>query len=171
MLIGTFCTLLTAAGLGVAFLVAKRRRYATALRVAAFSLLPVGLAMTGVVRFVLNMTFNPVAWAGLGVIGLAVLIFFVAGFADRRRLLGHRGHPEEARHMTRPSKERIPAQMRCVDRGEAGRCVMITATWRTSPGSSTLPIPRSGPTRPTVPPLTPVIRRPGAACSRSRSRR
>lgn len=84
MLIGTFCTLLTAAGLGVAFLVAKRRRYATALRVAAFSLLPVGLAMTGVVRFVLNMTFNPVAWAGLGVIGLAVLIFFVAGFADRR---------------------------------------------------------------------------------------
>ncbi|MGW0981018.1 hypothetical protein ACWD33_09315 [Streptomyces xiamenensis] len=84
MLIGTFCTLLTAAGLGVAFLVAKRRRYATALRVAAFSLLPLGLAMTGVVRFVLNMTFNPVAWAGLGVIGLAVLIFFVAGFADRR---------------------------------------------------------------------------------------
>ncbi|MEV8116309.1 hypothetical protein AB0O69_15645 [Streptomyces xiamenensis] len=84
MLIGTFCTLLTAAGLGVAFLVAKRRRYATALRVAAFSLLPLGLAMTGVVRFVLNMTFNPVAWAGLGVIGLALLIFFVAGFADRR---------------------------------------------------------------------------------------
>ncbi|MFD7509357.1 hypothetical protein ACFV5N_08435 [Streptomyces sp. NPDC059853] len=85
MLIGTFCALLSAAGLGVAFLVAKRRRYATALRVAAFALLPVGLAMTGVVRFVLNMTFNPVAWAGLGVVGLAVLLFLSAGLADGRR--------------------------------------------------------------------------------------
>jgi hypothetical protein len=84
MLIGTVCTLLSAAGLGVALLIARRRRYALALRTAAVALLPVGLAMTGVVRFVVNMTFNPVAWAGFGVLGLAVLMFLSARLADGR---------------------------------------------------------------------------------------
>ncbi|RBM23972.1 hypothetical protein [Streptomyces sp. PT12] len=84
MLIGTVCTLLSAAGLGVAFLVARRRRYALALRTAAVALLPVGLAMTGVVRFVVNMTFNPVAWAGFGVLACAVLLFLSGRLADGR---------------------------------------------------------------------------------------
>jgi hypothetical protein len=84
MLIGTACTLLSAAGLGIAFLVARRRRYALALRVAAISLLPVGLAMTGVVRFVVNMTFNPVAWAGFGVLACAVLLFLGGRLAEGR---------------------------------------------------------------------------------------
>ncbi|WP_326600071.1 hypothetical protein [Streptomyces sp. NBC_01803] len=84
MLIGAVCTLLSAAGLGVALVVARRRRFALALRVAAVALLPVGLAMTGVVRFVLNMTFNPVAWAGCGVLGCAVLLFLVGRFAEGR---------------------------------------------------------------------------------------
>ncbi|MFD5316235.1 hypothetical protein [Streptomyces sp. NPDC127098] len=84
MLIGTACTLLSAAGLGVALLVARRRRYALALRTAAVALLPVGLAMTGVVRFVVNMTFNPVAWAGFGVLGLAVLLFLSGRLAEGR---------------------------------------------------------------------------------------
>lgn len=84
MLTGTVCTLISAAGLGLAFLVARRRRYAAALRVAAVALLPVGLAMTGVVRFVLNMTFNPVAWAGFGVLGLSVLLMLAARLPERR---------------------------------------------------------------------------------------
>ncbi|ONK15689.1 hypothetical protein [Streptomyces sp. MP131-18] len=84
MLIGTACTLLSAAGLGIAFLVARRRRYALALRAAAVALLPVGLAMTGVVRFVVNMTFNPVAWAGFGVLACAVLLFLSGRLAEGR---------------------------------------------------------------------------------------
>lgn len=84
MLISTACTLVSAAGLGVAFLVARRRRYAAALRVAAVALVPVALAMTGIMRFILNMTFNPVAWAGFGVLGLAVLMFLGARLADRK---------------------------------------------------------------------------------------
>ncbi|MGP4110925.1 hypothetical protein ACTWP5_08430 [Streptomyces sp. 4N509B] len=84
MLIGTVCTLISAAGLGVALLVARRRRYAAALRIAAVALLPVGLAMTGVVRFVVNMTFNPVAWAGFGVLAVAVLMFLSARLAEGR---------------------------------------------------------------------------------------
>ncbi|MDT0308815.1 hypothetical protein RM780_17865 [Streptomyces sp. DSM 44917] len=90
MLIGTVCTLLSAAGLGAALLVARRRRYALALRVAAVALLPVGLAMTGVVRFVVTMTFDPVAWAGFGVLGTAALLFLTG------RLASGRGRPAPA---------------------------------------------------------------------------
>lgn len=84
MLIGTFCTLLSAAGLGVAFLVARRRRYAAALRIAAVALLPVSLAMIGVVQLLRRLTFDPVAWAGLGVLGAAALMFLAARLADGR---------------------------------------------------------------------------------------
>ncbi|WP_059008465.1 hypothetical protein [Streptomyces specialis] len=90
MLIGAVCTLLSAAGLGAALMVARRRRFALALRVAAVALLPVGLAMTGVVRFVLNMTFNPVAWAGVGVLGCAALLFLAGRLAERRGAGGGR---------------------------------------------------------------------------------
>ncbi|GAA1895127.1 hypothetical protein GCM10009716_01250 [Streptomyces sodiiphilus] len=115
MLITTACAVISAAGLGIAFLVARRRRFATALRVAAVSLLPVGLAMTGVVRFVLNMTFNPLAWAGFGVLALAVLMFLGARFADRR---GHgtarppaasAGEPAQALPATRERPGGAPA--------------------------------------------------------------
>ncbi|UED83061.1 hypothetical protein [Streptomyces profundus] len=89
MLTGIACTLLSAAGLGISLLVAKRRRYAAAMRLAAVSLVPVGLAMTGILRLIINMTFNPVAWAGVGVLGFAVLLFLSARLADR----GGRGQP------------------------------------------------------------------------------
>ncbi|MDT0268937.1 hypothetical protein RM844_21855 [Streptomyces sp. DSM 44915] len=85
MLTGLACTLLSAAGLGVSLLVAKRRRYATAMRLAALSLVPVGLAMTGILRLIINMTFNPVAWAGVGVLGFALVLFVSARLADRGR--------------------------------------------------------------------------------------
>ncbi|GAB2906065.1 hypothetical protein [Streptomyces mayteni] len=96
MLIGTACTLLSAAGLGISLLIARRRRYALALRTAAVALLPVGLAMTGVVRFVVNMTFNPVAWAGFGVLALAVLLFLSGRLADGRGA-AREGRSEERR--------------------------------------------------------------------------
>ncbi|WP_052850785.1 hypothetical protein [Streptomyces avicenniae] len=106
MLIGTACTLLTAAGLGISFLVARRRRYATALRLAALSLLPVGLAMTGVVRFVVNMTFNPVAWAGFGVLAFAVLLFLSGRLADGR------GRPAKATAQAPAPAADLPAGRR-----------------------------------------------------------
>lgn len=79
------CTVLSAAGLGAAFLVARRRRYAPALRIAALALLPAGLAMTGVVEFVIGMTVDPVVWAGFGVLSLSALLFLGARLADRAR--------------------------------------------------------------------------------------
>ncbi len=84
MLIYAVCGTLTAGGLWFAYRSFRRRRYATGLRTASVALLPMGLAMTGVVRFVLNMTFNPLAWAGVALVGLAVVLFMVARALDAR---------------------------------------------------------------------------------------
>ncbi|RKN12686.1 hypothetical protein [Streptomyces radicis] len=116
MLIGTVCTLLSAAGLGVAFLVARRRRYALALRTAAVALLPVGLAMTGVVRFVVNMTFNPVAWAGFGVLACAVLLFLSGRLADGRGRGAAAGSAPEVRAVPGGATPSLPGS-----RGAGGK--------------------------------------------------
>ncbi|TDC74743.1 hypothetical protein [Streptomyces hainanensis] len=108
MLIGTACTLLSAAGLGISLLIARRRRYALALRAAAVALLPVGLAMTGVVRFVVNMTFNPVAWAGFGVLALAVLLFLSGRLAEGRGA-SRESRPEPAAPSALPASRRSGA--------------------------------------------------------------
>ncbi|NJQ16128.1 hypothetical protein [Streptomyces bohaiensis] len=100
MLIYAVCGTLSAAGLWFAYRSFRRRRYATGLRTASVALLPMGLAMTGVVRFVLNMTFNPIAWAGIALVGLAVVLFLVA------RALDARGVPDGG---SGPSPEQRPA--------------------------------------------------------------
>ncbi|MGO4753376.1 hypothetical protein AB4212_33010 [Streptomyces sp. 2MCAF27] len=47
MLTDTVCAAASAAGLAVAFVTAYRKRFLAATRIAAYALLPVGLAMTG----------------------------------------------------------------------------------------------------------------------------
>ncbi|WP_227870150.1 MULTISPECIES: hypothetical protein [Streptomyces] len=84
MMIYAVCGTLTAAGLWFAYRSLRRRRYATGLRTASVALLPMGLAMTGVVRFVVNMTVNPIAWMGFGAVGLSVALFFTARMLDAR---------------------------------------------------------------------------------------
>ncbi|WP_207958301.1 hypothetical protein [Streptomyces sp. YIM 98790] len=84
MTIYAVCGTLTAAGLWFAARALRRRRWAAGLRTAAVALLPIGLAMTGVVKFVVNMTVNPIAWLGFGVLGGAVLLMLVAGLVESR---------------------------------------------------------------------------------------
>ena len=52
MLTTTVCAAVSAAGLGIAALTAYRKRFLAATRIAAFSLIPIGLVMTGVVDWV-----------------------------------------------------------------------------------------------------------------------
>ncbi|WP_435837932.1 hypothetical protein [Streptomyces chrestomyceticus] len=114
MLSSTICTVVSVAGLGIAALTAYRKRFLAATRVAAFSLVPVGLAMTGVIDWLTGVVFKPVVWAGFGVLALSVVLFMIARMAERHSLkagggrkerraggglLRHRGHPEEARHL------------------------------------------------------------------------
>ncbi|MFH8345431.1 hypothetical protein [Streptomyces sp. NPDC018045] len=86
MLSSTICTVVSVVGLGVAALTAYRKRFLAATRVAAISLVPVGLAMTGVIDWLTGVVFKPVVWAGFGVLALSVVLFMIARVAERHGL-------------------------------------------------------------------------------------
>ncbi|WP_410539286.1 hypothetical protein [Streptomyces sp. KL2] len=95
MLTTTVCAALSAAGLAVAFLTAYRRRFAAATRIAALSLVPVGLAMSGllgmfgeiggaVASWASGLVLEPTVWAGFGVLAAALVLYVVGRAAGRR---------------------------------------------------------------------------------------
>ncbi|MDJ0464847.1 hypothetical protein [Streptomyces sp. H27-C3] len=84
MLAETVCSAVSAAGLGVAAITAYRKRFLAATRIAAYSLVPVGLVMTGVVEWVSGIAFKPSVWVGFGVLGLAWLLFMTTRAVERR---------------------------------------------------------------------------------------
>lgn len=96
MIAETVCSAVSAAGLGIAAVTAYRRRFLTAARVAAYSLVPIGLVMTGVVEWLADTAFSPVAWAGFGVLGVAWVLFMTTRAVERRRG-GTRKQRKEAR--------------------------------------------------------------------------
>lgn len=109
MLTTTVCAALSAAGLAVAFLTAFRRRFAAATRIAAFALVPVGLAMSGLVglagrigravgSWTADLVLKPTVWAGFAVLAVAFVLYVIGRFAGRRsrRKAAATGGPREA---------------------------------------------------------------------------
>lgn len=84
MLAETICSAASAAGLGIAAVTAYRKRFLTATRIAAYSLVPVGLVLTGVVEWVAGIAFKPSIWLGFGVLGLSWLLFMTTRAVERR---------------------------------------------------------------------------------------
>jgi hypothetical protein len=85
MLAETVCSALSAAGLGIAAVTAYRKRFLAATRIAAYALVPIGLVMTGAVKWLVDTAFSPTAWAGFGVLGVAWLLFMTTRAVERRR--------------------------------------------------------------------------------------
>jgi len=85
MIAETVCSAVSAAGLGIAVVTAYRKRFLAATRIAAYSLVPIGLVMTGVVEWLADTAFSPTAWAGFGVLGLSWLLFATTRSVERRR--------------------------------------------------------------------------------------
>jgi hypothetical protein len=85
MIAETVCSAVSAAGLGIAVVMAYRKRFLAAARIAAYSLVPIGLVMTGVVGWLSDTAFSPTAWAGFGVLGAAWLLFAGTRAVERRR--------------------------------------------------------------------------------------
>ncbi|TXS03540.1 hypothetical protein EAO73_22975 [Streptomyces sp. col6] len=75
---------MSAAGLGIAAVTAYRKRFLTATRIAAYSLVPVGLVLTGVVKWVSDIAFKPSVWLGFGLLGVAWLLFMLTRAVERR---------------------------------------------------------------------------------------
>ena len=84
MIAETVCSAVSAAGLGIAAVTAYRKRFLAATRIAAYSLVPVGLVMTGVVGWLADTAFSPTAWAGFVVLGGAWLLFMTSRAVERR---------------------------------------------------------------------------------------
>jgi hypothetical protein len=90
MIAETICSAVSAAGLGIAAITAYRRRFLAATRIAAYSLVPIGLVLTGAVEWVVDTAFSPSAWLGFGLLGGAWLLFMTTRFVERRSGLGTR---------------------------------------------------------------------------------
>ncbi|CAL9374143.1 hypothetical protein SUDANB58_00912 [Streptomyces sp. enrichment culture] len=100
MIAETVCSAVSAAGLGIAAITAYRRRFLAAARIAAYALVPVGLVMTGIVDWLADTAFSPMAWAGFGVLGASWLLFATTRAVERRRA-GTRKERKAARSAAR----------------------------------------------------------------------
>ncbi|MBO7937295.1 MULTISPECIES: hypothetical protein [Streptomyces] len=85
MIAETVCSAVAVAGLGIAAVTAYRKRFLSAARIAAYSLVPLGLVMTGIVEWLADTAFSPTAWAGFGVLGAAWALFATTRAVERRR--------------------------------------------------------------------------------------
>ncbi|GAA2593118.1 hypothetical protein [Streptomyces axinellae] len=120
MLTTTVCAALSAAGLAVAFLTAWRRRFVAATRIAAFSLVPVGLAMSGLAglggkigkafgTWAGDLVLKPTVWAGFGVLACAVLLYVIARAAGGRASAGDGRKERRAAARAERSRAKEPA--------------------------------------------------------------
>jgi hypothetical protein len=84
------CVGLTAAGLVVSYFIWRRRGVRPAIRMGAWSLVPLALYLTGsillvgrigsaVVQFAQSFVFSPKTWSGVVLLGVTVLILLVTG--------------------------------------------------------------------------------------------
>ncbi|MFD0384565.1 hypothetical protein ACFQ2B_27030 [Streptomyces stramineus] len=85
MLISTICAAVSAAGLGIAVLTAYRKRFLTATRIAAYALVPIGLVLTGIMKWITDLVFKPGVWLGFGVLALSAALFATTRAVERRR--------------------------------------------------------------------------------------
>jgi hypothetical protein len=91
-----FCVGLTLLGLIASWAAWRRRGLAAGTRGVAWSLLPVSLYLTGLLRllwdvvksvstWVTHLIFSPSVWAGVALFGLSVVLYVVSGIARSRR--------------------------------------------------------------------------------------
>jgi hypothetical protein len=91
-----FCAGLTLLGLIASWVAWRRRGLAAGTRGIAWSLLPVSLYLTGLLKvlwdivesvsnWVVHLVFSPTVWAGVALLGVSVVLYVVSGLARSRR--------------------------------------------------------------------------------------
>jgi hypothetical protein len=117
MIAETVCSAVSATGLGIAAVTAYRKRFLAAARIAAYSLVPVALVMTGIVGWLADTAFSPTAWAGFVLLGGAWLLFATTRAVERRR----GGTRKERRAAARAAREGAVAPAAASTLGPAAR--------------------------------------------------
>jgi hypothetical protein len=74
----------TVLGLVGSWAAVRKRGVASGLRGAAWSLLPLGAYLTGLTKFLADLAFSPVKWAGVIVLGLGAVLYMTSGVMLRR---------------------------------------------------------------------------------------
>jgi hypothetical protein len=80
----TISMAVTVLGLVGSWAAAKRRGAASGLRGAAWSLVPLGAYLTGLTKFLSDLVFSPVKWAGVAVLALGGVLYATSGVMLRR---------------------------------------------------------------------------------------
>lgn len=80
----TISTAVTVLGLVGSWAVARKRGMASGLRGAAWSLVPLGAYLTGLTKFLSDLVFSPVKWAGVIVLALGGVLYMTSGVMLRR---------------------------------------------------------------------------------------
>lgn len=80
----TISLAVTVLGLAGSWAAAKRRGAASGLRGAAWSLVPLGAYLTGLTKFLSDLVFSPVKWAGVIVLALGGVLYVTSGVMLRR---------------------------------------------------------------------------------------
>lgn len=135
---------LTAIGVILSYLAYRHRGLRSALRGAAWSLLPIAAYLTGSIemfwkigsaigKFATGFVFSPMKWAGIGVAGLAVVLYLSAGGRERRKA---------ARSARKAARDGQRAETRQGQSGTAGSLTAADASTRIVP-TSRLPEPAS----------------------------
>jgi hypothetical protein len=75
---------ITVLGLAGSWAAYRRRGAASAMRGAAWSLVPMGAYLTGTTEFLTGLVLSPGKWAGVIVAGLAVLLYVTSGVMLRK---------------------------------------------------------------------------------------
>jgi hypothetical protein len=129
---------LTALGILLSYFAYRRRGLRPAMMGAAWSLLPIAAYLTGATemlwkvgaaigQFGSGFVFSPMKWAGIGVTGLAIALFFAAGGRVRRRA------SREARRAARGDRK---------GEAEGSSTPAALGKAKTSPGTQILPTER-----------------------------
>ncbi len=120
VLTATVCVALSGAGLAISLLTAWRRRFRAATRLAAISLLPVGLYLAGLITlarkigtavgvWAADLVLKPTVWAGFAVIAVAVVLYLASRIGrDRSGRKAARGGTDDASVAPASSARAIP---------------------------------------------------------------
>ncbi|MBO2449868.1 hypothetical protein J4573_22390 [Actinomadura barringtoniae] len=108
----------TALGLFISWGVYRRRGAASGMRGAALSLVPAAAAMTGVTKFITDLAFSPVKWAGVILAGVAVMLYLTSGVMLSRRA-GADGEVPEGKRAKQAKAPKGGRPKRAVEKGGA----------------------------------------------------
>lgn len=84
VLLFTISLAVTAVGLLGSWGAYRRRGAASGMRGAAWSLVPLGAYLTGLTKFLADLAFGPVKWAGVAVLALGAVLYMASGVMLRR---------------------------------------------------------------------------------------